>query len=115
MDRAEAPPAGGIVVIVACSPGARQVEQVELRLPCGATVADALRESGLLQRHPELAGAKVGVWGRLRTPQDPLRDGDRVELVLPLRVDPKTARRLRARRRMPAPAGGRRTGPGNAG
>jgi len=97
MDRAEAPPAGGIVVIVACSPGARQVEQVELRLPCGATVADALRESGLLQRHPELAGAKVGVWGRLRTPQDPLRDGDRVELYRPLQVDPKEARRQRYR------------------
>ena len=97
MDRAEAPPAGGIVVIVACSPGARRVEQVELRLPCGATVADALRESGLLQRHPELAGAKVGVWGRLRTPQDPLRDGDRVELYRPLQVDPKEARRQRYR------------------
>ena len=96
MDRADAPPAG-IAVIVACSPAPRLVEQVELRLPDGATLADALRASGLLERHPELAGGRVGVWGKLRAPEDLLRDGDRVELYRPLQVDPKEARRQRHR------------------
>ena len=94
MDRAER-----IAVVVAYSPAPRQVEQVSLSLPAGATVDDALRASGLLARHPEidLARHALGVWGTLRTGADVLRDGDRVELYRPLVVDPKEARRQRYR------------------
>ena len=69
-------------------------------LPAGATVADAIRVSGLA----EAAGIDVdahdtGIWSR-RVPRDHrLRDGDRVELYRPLQVDPKEARRARAARR----------------
>ena len=94
------PVAGRIAVVVAYSPAPREVDQVSLSLPPDATVADALHASGLLARHPEidLARQKVGVWGKLRTPDDPLRDGDRVELYRPLTVDPKEARRQRDRK-----------------
>jgi len=37
------------------------------------------------------------VWGKLREPGDPLREGDRVEVYRPLKVDPKEARRQRYR------------------
>ena len=86
-------------VVVAYSPRAGQVDEVALSLPAGATVADAVHASGLMQRHPTLAPAslRIGVWGKLRQPDDVLRERDRVELYRPLTVDPKEARRLRYR------------------
>ncbi|MBW8830827.1 MAG: RnfH family protein [Burkholderiales bacterium] len=88
-----------IAVVVAYSPAPQQVDQVSLSLPAGATVLDALRESGLIERHPEVdpAQVKLGVWGKLRLPGDSLREGDRVEVYRPLKVDPKEARRQRYR------------------
>ena len=88
-----------IAVVVAYSPSPREVDHVALSLPVGATVGDALQASGLLARHPELAlgDHKLGVWGKLREPGDPLREGDRVEVYRPLKVDPKEARRQRYR------------------
>ena len=93
-------PADAVRVVVAYSPAPRQVDEVPLTLQPGATVCDALRASGLLERHPaiDLATQKVGVWGKLRPLEATLRDGDRVELYRPLKVDPKEARRQRWRR-----------------
>ena len=81
-------------VTVAYSPRAGVVDEVLLSLPEGATVADALRESGIPARH-DTSQLAVGVWGGLVEPSDRLRDRDRVELYRPLAVDPKEARRLR--------------------
>ncbi len=89
MDRAEV-----LSVTVAYSPRAGEVDEVLLSLPEGATVADALRESGMSIRH-NTSGLGVGVWGVLVAPGNRLRDRDRVELYRPLLVDPKEARRLR--------------------
>jgi len=93
-------PAEAIRVSVAYSPQARVVDETELSLPAGATLADAIRASGLLERHPELnlAQAKLGIWGRVQTPETVLRERDRVEVYRPLQVDPKEARRLRYRK-----------------
>ncbi len=98
MDRAEAvdaPPA--LAITVAYSPKAGAVELVELTLPTGATVLDALQASGLLQRHQavDLLAQAMGVWGASCALSDVLRDLDRVEIYRPLTVDPKEARRLR--------------------
>ena len=86
-------------VSVAYSPRAGEVDEVNLQLAPGATVADALRESGLQARHPGLAleALPVGIWGAFCDRSDALRDRDRVELYRPLRVDPKEARRRRQR------------------
>lgn len=81
-------------VTVAYSPRAGEVDEVQLALPEGATVADALRESGMAVRH-DISELAVGVWGMLAAPSDRLRDRDRVEIYRPLLVDPKEARRLR--------------------
>jgi putative ubiquitin-RnfH superfamily antitoxin RatB of RatAB toxin-antitoxin module len=75
--------------------------QIELRLPSGATVADAIQRSGLAGLHPEVDTLRcpVGIFGRRVQRYRVLADGDRVELYRPLLADPKDARRHRARRR----------------
>jgi uncharacterized protein len=90
---------GALTVSVAYSPRAGEVDEQTLQLPHGATVADALRASGLRQRHPGLAldALPVGIWGAFCDRGDVLRDRDRVELYRPLQVDPKEARRQRQR------------------
>jgi putative ubiquitin-RnfH superfamily antitoxin RatB of RatAB toxin-antitoxin module len=84
-------------VSVVFSPRAGEVDEVELVLPSGATVADAIAASGMQSRHPqhELATMPVGLWGAFCERSDALRDRDRVELYRPLKVDPKEARRQR--------------------
>lgn len=81
-----------ITVTVAWSPGPRVVKEAQLVLPADATVAEALQAAGVpMPQDP----AAIGVWGRKSMPSRPLKDGDRVEVYRPLRVDPKIARRER--------------------
>lgn len=68
-----------------------------LELPQGATVADAVRAAGL---EADAEGVGVAVFGVVATPATVLHDGDRVELLRPLLLDPKEARRRRAGGRM---------------
>ena len=84
------------VTVVRCAPGSEDL--TEVTLPAGATVADAIRASGVLDRWPETvpAAPDVGIWGRACAMTQRLEDGDRVELYRPLTVDPKEARRVRA-------------------
>ncbi len=97
MDRVEGEALLRVEVIY--SPRAAEFDSVQLGLPAGATVRDALRESGLLERHAQidLARDKVGVWGKWRALDHALRDLDRVEVYRPLAIDPKEARRKRQR------------------
>ncbi|MFZ4625272.1 MAG: RnfH family protein [Rhodoferax sp.] len=84
-------------VTVVYAPVARRVAQVDLFLKVPCTVLQALQQSGLLSNYPEIdhADIPVGVWGRLASLGQLLRDQDRVEVYRPLRVDPKVARRQR--------------------
>lgn len=79
---------------------ARPDQQVLLRLalPSGSTVGEAIRQSGLLERFPEIDLARdgVGIFSQRAQLGDVLHPGDRVELYRPLAVDPKQARRQRA-------------------
>ena len=86
-------------ICVAYSPRAGELELVGIRVNADATVRLALNRSGLIERHPgiDLAHCKLGVWGKLRGLDEPLRDLDRIEIYRPLQVDPKEARRLRYR------------------
>ena len=83
-----------VSVSVVYSPRGGEIDEVTLSLPEGATVADALRESGVSERH-DTRQLGVGVWGVLVELSDRLRDRDRIEIYRPLQVDPKEARRLR--------------------
>ena len=90
--------AGTIEVEVVYCPTPGVVDRVQLRLPQGATLAQALAASGLPQRHALGPTPALGVWGRAKASDTVLRERDRVEVYRPLTVDPKEARRLRYKR-----------------
>jgi uncharacterized protein len=70
-------------------------DTVTVELPDGAQLADAVRLAGFAG-DPDITGYAIhGVVVRAETA---LREGDRVELLRPLTVDPKEARRRRARK-----------------
>lgn len=91
MDRAEL----SVEVVFAVAP--RAVKAFRLHLPTGSTVADALQASGLILSE----GLDTAVWGRRQPLAAPLRDGDRVEVLRALTVDPMEARRQRYRAQAP--------------
>ena len=84
------------VTVVWATPSLQDV--VEVELPAGATVGQAVDRSGLVVQHA-LDPARIGVavFGRRSSRESPLEDGDRVELTRPLQIDPKAARIARAR------------------
>jgi putative ubiquitin-RnfH superfamily antitoxin RatB of RatAB toxin-antitoxin module len=71
----------------------RRFERIELELPTGASVADALHAGGIDTADQPVPCAVFGVNA---APDMLLHEGDRIELLRPLRVDPKEARRRRA-------------------
>lgn len=86
-----------IAVQVVYATPAEQVS-IPLQVGSGTSVREAIEISGLLERFPDvdLAANRVGIYGRLCALGDVVREGDRIEVYRPLRVDPKEARRLRA-------------------
>ena len=79
-----------IVEVVRAWP--RHFRSVRLELPEDATVADAIAACGL----PLDGIIGQAVFGERVAATQLLRHGDRVELLAPLLVDPKEARRRRA-------------------
>lgn len=59
--------------------------------PC--TVEQALAQSKMLQRFPDLNTEKVGIFGKMVKHDFVLREGDRIEIYRPLKADPKDRRR----------------------
>ncbi len=99
MDRASAAP--GLRVAVAWSAKEGEACEIGLELERGASVHDAIRASGVLEREGavDISTQAVGIWGRVAALDTLLADGDRVEIYRPLLLNPKEARRLRAQRR----------------
>ena len=87
-----------ISVEVVCATAERQLLR-KVTLPTGSRVIEAVEQSGILQAMPEVAfdPLRLGVFSRRVSPDDTLRDGDRVEIYRPLTIDPKDARRRRVR------------------
>lgn len=81
------------VELVKAWPRSHRATTVELA--AGATVGDALAAAGWTL---DMEFAGLAVFGQAATLATPVRDGDRVELLRGLQVDPKQARRLRAER-----------------
>ncbi len=74
--------------------------RIAVTLEPGATVEQAIAASrivALLSLDRDALG--LAIFGRRATPDTVLEDGDRVELLRPLSVDPKEARRRRAEKR----------------
>ena len=94
-------------VTVLFSPAPRRVQEWLVDVPAGASVRDALLASGWSESvsAQELAAAEVGIWGRRCALEQPVREGDRVEVYRGLLVDPKVARRERFRKQGARAAG----------
>jgi putative ubiquitin-RnfH superfamily antitoxin RatB of RatAB toxin-antitoxin module len=73
-------------------------ELIETDVEEGATVADVIAISNLSRAFPgiDFAALQAGIWGKPVERDSLVRDGDRVELYRPLKIDPKEARRLKA-------------------
>lgn len=67
-------------------------------VPVGSSLQAAIERSGVPGMVPEidLEACRVGVYGKLKTLDAILREGDRVEIYRPLVADPKDSRRKRA-------------------
>jgi hypothetical protein len=81
------------VEVVFASPDVQAL--VTVSMAAGASVADAVQQSGIPEQFPELHldGLQTGIWGRPVERSCRIRDGDRVELYRPLQLDPREARR----------------------
>lgn len=72
----------------------------EVRIVAPATLADAVRASNVESECAiDCRSMNVGIWSKPAGHDAILRDGDRVEIYRPLKVDPKENRRKRARSR----------------
>ena len=78
------------IEVVYALPAAAQA--VTLSVPAGSTVREAVAAAGLP------AGGKFGIFGMIVAPDARVADGDRIEVYRPLKLDPKEARRRRARK-----------------
>lgn len=91
---------GAIVHLLVCYARPDAVFLKDVAVPDGTTVEGAIRASGLTEAYPEVdpTTARVGIYGKLKTPETLVREGDRVEVYRPLTADPKQARRKRVQK-----------------
>ncbi len=68
---------------------------LQVEVPQGSVVEDAIRISGILEKYPEidLANSKFGIFGKACKGDVILREKDRVEIYRPLIADPKEVRK----------------------
>lgn len=85
-----------MTVTVAYSSEPRQVVEKEMVLPINSTVQDVLNAANLTE-FTFVDDYHLGIWGKKTTLKHVLKEGDRLELYRPLKVDPKVARRERFR------------------
>lgn len=88
------------VEVAYAKPDKQQILKVDV--PEGTTAFKAAMLSGIVAVFPEidLETVDMGIFGKvIKAPKShQLRDGDRVELYRPLKIDPKQARLNRARK-----------------
>lgn len=73
---------------------------VALTVPADSTIETAIMASGLLEQFPDidLNSNKVGVFSQRAVLSDQVSQGDRIEIYRPIRIDPKKARIVRAKK-----------------
>ena len=97
-----------IKVLICHSPSPRVILEEELVLSKGASLRDALLslaqidstlfmdyEAGTQHTHRLKAGYKASIWSKQASFDQVLQDLDRIEVLRPIKVDPKVARRER--------------------
>ncbi len=88
-----------MIVEVAYASASKQFLK-QVTLPENSCVRDAIDASGVCEAFSELQldQVKVGIFSSVVSLAQPLSEHDRVEIYRPLIVDPKEARRQRARK-----------------
>lgn len=73
---------------------------IAMEVRAGTTVGEAVVQSGLSSAHKgmDVKSGKFGIFGKRVSPDDVIKNGDRIEIYRPLTADPKDARRRRARK-----------------
>ena len=91
-----AAPAKFKISVVYAMPAAQT--EVSLSVTSGTTVREAILQSDIQQRHPEVASHRsYGIFGQQVSGDQEVVAGDRVEIYRPLPADPKDTRRALAR------------------
>lgn len=72
---------------------------IEVEVTEDSTIQQVIEQSGMVNEFPEidLGKAKVGIFSKQKQLTDTVREGDRVEIYRPLIIDPKEARRAKAK------------------
>ena len=70
----------------------------QIEIAPGTSALEAVRLADLQKEFPRIrpANADIAVWGRKVAADEVLRHGDRVEVLRPLEIDPRDARRTLA-------------------
>lgn len=78
---------------------------LKIKVPVNTNIKSAIEQSGILELFPELKTPfeqdllKIGVFSRFRQLTYLLKPNDRIEIYRELLIDPKDARRLKAKAR----------------
>lgn len=91
--QAPATPEAVAVKISVCFASPTAQHLIELVVLPTTTIEQAARSAF---PHLDLSQYRVGIFGKLKTPQTCVREYDRVEIYRPLLADPKESRRRRA-------------------
>lgn len=86
-----------LIKVEVCHCAAERIFLQTLLVAAGSRIDDVLDRSNLFAEFPALdrASMKFGVFGKFKSAENTLHDGDRVEVYRELKVDPMEARRRR--------------------
>ena len=73
---------------------------IALKVTTTTTVYDAIKQSGIELRHPDidLAVNKLGIYSKQVKANELVKDGDRIEIYRPLTADPRKIRAKQAQK-----------------
>ena len=82
------PESNSVIDVMVCLATVTPPRLVNVQVPAQATVADAVRASGLLNGlELTIDTCRLGIYGKRKTPDAPLHPRDRVEILGPLIAD----------------------------
>jgi uncharacterized protein len=89
-----------MLVELVCATRKKQIS-LSITLERSCTISETLKISKILEYFPDidLENTTVGVWGKLKTLETMVEEGDRIEIYRPLTIDPMEARRLRVKKK----------------
>ncbi len=80
---------------------AHEATNIELLVEINTSIKSVIDQSGILIKHSDidLSKNKIGIFSQIKSLNDSVEEGDRIEIYRPLIADPKEARRKRIQKR----------------